>query len=67
MTLEAHGTTRSPQNCLVEGVGDAVTLGYGRSVQHKTFRCTSRQIGMRCVVMRSGHGFVISRARLKRF
>jgi Family of unknown function (DUF6636) len=66
VTLEADGTTRAPQNCLV-GVGDAFTLGYGKSVRLGPFRCTSRRIGMRCVVMRSGHGFVISRARLKRF
>jgi len=32
VTLEADGTTRAPLNCLVGGVGDAVTLGYGRSV-----------------------------------
>jgi hypothetical protein len=64
--LEADGTTRAPQNCLL-GVNDEFTLGYGRSVRLGPFRCTSRTVGMRCVELRSGHGFLIGRKRLRQF
>ena len=53
--------------CLGNGPEDAFTLRYGRSVDLGPFRCTSRTTGMRCVVRRSGHGFLISRDRLVRF
>src|SRR5688500_6054265 len=39
--------------------GDAETLG--------RFRCLSRRVGMRCVNRRNGHGFLLSRERLRRF
>ena len=68
VTLNADGTTRAPQNCLISDEPQtAFTLRYGRSVGLGPFRCTSRRVGMRCVVARSGHGFAISRRRLTRF
>jgi hypothetical protein len=69
VTLRSNGQTRAPQNCLISGNDpeDAFTLRYGHSVRLEPFRCTSLTIGMRCVVVRSGHGFLISREHLKRF
>jgi len=68
VTLEADGTTRAPRNCLIGNPPEtAFTLRYGRSVRLGPFRCTSRRVGMRCVVPGNGHGFVISRRRLTRF
>jgi hypothetical protein len=68
VTLKANGQTRAPQNCLLGNEPEnTFTLRYGRSVRLGPFRCTSRRAGMRCVIVRSGHGFLISRERLKRF
>jgi hypothetical protein len=52
--------------CLGNGPENAFTLRYGRSVRVGPFRCTSRRDGMLCVVVRSGHGFLINRDRVKR-
>jgi hypothetical protein len=52
--------------CLGNGPENAYTLRYGRSVRLGPFRCTSLVSGMRCVVVRTGHGFVISREKLTR-
>ena len=66
--LEADGRTRAPRNCLIGNPPEnAFTLRYGRSVRLGPFRCTSRRVGMRCVVPSNGHGFLISRRRLTRF
>jgi uncharacterized protein DUF6636 len=53
--------------CLGNGPTSAFTLGYGKSVVVGPFKCTSLTSGMRCVVVRSGHGFLLSRSALKRF
>jgi hypothetical protein len=53
--------------CLGNEPNDAFTLRYGRSVRLGPFRCTSLRVGMRCVFVRTGHGFLISRESLKRF
>ena len=53
--------------CLSNGPENAFTLRYGRSTNVGPFRCTSRVTGMRCVVRRTGRGFLISRASLRRF
>jgi hypothetical protein len=47
------------------GVGPV--LDYGRTIRRGRFRCKSRTDGMRCVNRRNGHGFFLSRARVKRF
>jgi hypothetical protein len=52
--------------CVGNGPVDAFTLGYGRSADVGPFRCTSLSSGMRCVVTRTGHGFVISRSGVER-
>ena len=42
------------------------TLRVGRSIDFGPFRCTSLTEGVRCVVPRLGHGFRLSRGRVKR-
>jgi hypothetical protein len=42
-------------------------LRYGESVRRGRFRCRSRRSGMRCVNTRTGHGFALSRERVRRF
>ena len=52
-------------------VSDAVDIGrrldYGDSIRRGRFRCRSRVTGMRCVNLRNGHGFALSRQRVRRF
>lgn len=55
------------ERCIGNGPENAFTLRYGTGVRVGPFRCTSRRIGMRCVVVRTGRGFFISRERLTRF
>jgi hypothetical protein len=68
-TLDAAGRTRVCRGtgCLGNGPENAFTLRYGRSVTVGPFRCTSLVSGMRCVVVRSGRGFLISRQGVRRF
>ena len=42
-------------------------LAYGQSIARRPFACTSRRNGMRCLNRRNGHGFVLSRERVRRF
>jgi hypothetical protein len=52
-------------------VSDAVDMGrrldYGETIRRGRFRCRSRVTGMRCVNLRNGHGFALSRQRVRRF
>ena len=69
VTLKANGSMRVRRGkvCIGNSQEDKFMLRYGRSVRGGPFRCTSRRDGMRCIVIRTGHGFLISRERLKRF
>lgn len=49
----------------VLGLGHS--LAYGRAVIRGRFKCTSRSDGVRCVNMRSRHGFKLSREHPNRF
>ncbi len=42
-------------------------LAYGRSKHLGTVGCTSLRNGMRCVNHKTGHGFLLSRAKARRF
>jgi hypothetical protein len=42
------------------------TIPYGHAVTWSTARCTSLKIGMRCVLKRTGHGFLINLAGIHR-
>lgn len=46
---------------------DSYVLPYGRSLRVGRFKCTSKTTGMRCVNLRTGHGFLISKSKRTRF
>jgi hypothetical protein len=70
--LDAKGRVQTcrGRGCLGNyGEGDvppATMLGYGRQVTSGQFRCLSQRSGVTCVVVRSGKGFMISRAGVRR-
>jgi hypothetical protein len=68
VTLRADGTTKvcNGVGCLGNGPTTAFTLAYGKSVVVGPFTCASLRSGMRCIVTRTGRGFLISRAAVKR-
>lgn len=41
-------------------------VGYGRTITFQPFRCTSLRSGVRCTVIRTGKGFLINRAGVRR-
>jgi hypothetical protein len=47
------------------GIGGV--LPYGESMRKGRFVCTSEEIGVRCVNRRNGHGFLLSRQRVRLF
>ena len=53
--------------CVSDAVDGGRTLGFGESIRRGRFRCRSRTSGMRCVNLRNGHGFALSRQRARRF
>ena len=53
--------------CVSDAVDSGRTLDYGESIQSGRFRCRSRTSGMRCVNVRNGHGFAVSKQRVRRF
>jgi hypothetical protein len=58
-----HGRRCLGCGCAPEGIP---TLRYGRQITVGRFRCLSLRSGMRCTVIRSGKGFLINRAGVKR-
>jgi hypothetical protein len=42
-------------------------LPYGESIRKGRFSCTSEEAGVRCVNRRNGHGFFLSRQRVRLF
>src|SRR4051812_19223491 len=67
-TLDRRGRVRSCRgiSCLGNGPETAFTLRYGRTTRLGPFACTSRESGMRCVVSRTGRGFVIAKSGVRR-
>jgi hypothetical protein len=53
--------------CVSDAVDSGRKLGYGQSIKRGRFSCRSRMSGMRCVNMRNGHGFAVSKQRVRRF
>ncbi len=53
--------------CVSDAVDSGRKLGYGQSVKRGRVRCRSRMSGMRCVNVRNGHGFAVSKQRVRRF
>jgi hypothetical protein len=62
-----HVTRCYGVGCLSNAPDHTPTLAYGRKVTLGPLRCTSLRRGMRCAVVRSGHGFLISRSGIARF
>jgi hypothetical protein len=55
--------------CVSDAVGgpDSQVLGYGEKIYKNRFSCSSKQKGMRCVNHKSGHGFAVSREKVRLF
>jgi hypothetical protein len=53
--------------CVSDAVDSGRTLDYGQSIKRGRFRCRSRMSGIRCVNVRNGHGFALSKQRARRF
>lgn len=46
-------------SCVGSAPTDAMTLRYGQSISLGPFRCTWLRQGVRCIVTKRGHGFVL--------
>ena len=66
-SLQVGVRGRGRFRCVSDSVDSGRTLGFGQSIKRGRFRCTSRTTGMRCVNVRNGHGFAVSRQRVRRF
>jgi hypothetical protein len=53
--------------CVSDAVDSGRKLDYGHAIRRGRFRCRSRMSGMRCVNVRNGHGFALSKQRVRRF
>ena len=59
---------RGEYGCVSDSAMDAgPVLPYGEKLRKGRFVCTSEEIGVRCVDRRNGHGFLLSRQRVKFF
>ena len=66
-TLEVGVRGRGRFGCVSDAIDPGRQLSYGDVIQRGRFRCRSRRSGMRCVNTRNGHGFALSRERVRRF
>jgi hypothetical protein len=48
-------------------MGAGPVLSYGESIRKGRFVCTSEETGVRCVNRRNGHGFFLSKQRVRLF
>jgi hypothetical protein len=53
--------------CVSDAVDSGRKLDYGQSIKRGRFRCRSRTSGIRCVNVRNGHGFALSKQHARRF
>jgi hypothetical protein len=61
-------TGRGEYGCVSDSAfGAGPVLPYGESLRKGRFVCHSEEIGMRCVNRRDGHGFLLSRQRVRLF
>jgi hypothetical protein len=59
--------TLCKKNCPIGDLGEGTrVLGYGKQATIGRFRCLSLRTGVRCIVIRSGKGFLISSKGVKR-
>ena len=59
-------TCRGPTRCLGNPGEHTPVLGYGKQIALSHFRCRSRQAGVTCTVIKTGKGFRIDRAGVRR-
>jgi uncharacterized protein DUF6636 len=53
--------------CVSDAVDRGRTLNCGDAIRRGRFRCRSRVSGMRCTNVLGGHGFSLSKQRVRRF
>jgi hypothetical protein len=53
--------------CVSDAVDRGRKLPYGEAIRRGRFRCRSRVSGMRCVNVRNGYGFALSKQHARRF
>jgi hypothetical protein len=59
---------RGEYGCVSDSaMGAGPVLPYGESLRKGRFVCTSEEVGVRCVNRRNGHGFLLSRQRVRLF
>lgn len=59
---------RGEYGCVSDSaMGAGPVLPYGESIRKGRFVCTSEEVGVRCVNRRDGHGFLLSRQRVRLF
>jgi hypothetical protein len=59
---------RGEYGCVSDSAfGAGPVLPYGEKIRKGRFVCTSEEVGVRCVNRRSGHGFLLSRQRVRLF
>jgi hypothetical protein len=59
---------RGEYGCVSDSaMGAGPVLPYGESIRKGRFVCSSEEIGVRCVNRRNGHGFLLSRQRVRFF
>jgi hypothetical protein len=67
-SLFIGATGRGEYGCVSDSALDAgPVLPYGESIRKGRFLCTSEEVGVRCVNRRNGHGFLLSRQRVRLF
>jgi hypothetical protein len=66
MSLDGRLTICRGNQCLGNPAENTPALGYGRKVAIGRFGCLSQQSGVRCTVIRSGKGFLINSAGVRR-
>jgi hypothetical protein len=68
VTLTASGRLQVCHGgrCVGNAPSGTPRLRYGRSISLGPFRCTSLRLGVRCVVTKSGHGFLLGARGVQR-
>ncbi|HKD95230.1 MAG TPA: hypothetical protein VKB43_11035 [Gaiellaceae bacterium] len=66
VALRPDGTIKVCHGCVGNAPDQTQTLRYGQSVSLGPFRCTALRAGVRCVIRKSGHGYLLGIQRLRR-
>jgi len=66
LTYNGHISVCRGTRCIGTGRSTAPTLGYGKKDAFGGYRCRSEKVGVTCTGAKSGKGFLINRAGVKR-